>query len=217
MKRRDFLHNLGHLGATSLLTSNFGFAPKLLNSNTILNDTLSQGRILVLVRLSGGNDGLNTVIPLNQMSNLNKARPHVILPDNKIINLGEKDLGLHPELSGFKSLFDEKRLKIIQNVGYDIPDFSHFRSMDIWESASDYNKFVTSGWMGRYIENQHPEYPQNYPNNQYPDPLSVELGSPSLLLTAKNSFTSFVASNPGDFKEIISDFDNDIPVIREAI
>ena len=115
---------------------------------------------------------------------------------------------MHPELTGFKSLFDEQRLKIIQNVGYETPDFSHFRSMDIWESASDYNKFVTSGWMGRYIENQHPGYPNSYPNTKYPDPLSVELGSPSLLLTGKKSFTSFVARNPEDFREIITDFDN---------
>src|SRR6056300_507049 len=208
MKRRDFLHNLSHFGAASLFASDLAFGSNLYNSNSYLSNTLSSGKVLVLVKLNGGNDGLNTVIPLNQMSNLNTARPHVILPDNKIINLGEKDLGLHPELSGFKSLFDEKRLKIIQNVGYETPDFSHFRSMDIWESASDYNKFVTSGWMGRYIENQHPEYPESYPNNQYPDPLSIELGAPSLLLTAKNSFTSFVARNPEDFREIIADFDN---------
>ena len=208
MKRRDFLHNLSHLGAASLFPSDLAFGSNLYNSNSYLNNTLSSGKVLVLVKLNGGNDGLNTVVPLNQMSNLNNVRPHVILPENKIINLGEKDLGLHPELSGFKSLFDEKRLKIIQNVGYETPDFSHFRSMDIWESASDYNKFVTSGWMGRYIENQHPEYPQSYPNNQYPDPLSIELGAPSLLLTAKNSFTSFVARNPEDFQEIIADFDN---------
>ncbi|MDA9588505.1 DUF1501 domain-containing protein, partial [Flavobacteriaceae bacterium] len=208
MKRRDFLHNLSHLGAASLFASDLAFGSNLYNSNSYLSNTLSSGKVLVLVKLNGGNDGLNTVVPLNQMSNLNTARPHVILPDNKIINLGEKDLGLHPELSGFKSLFDEKRLKIIQNVGYETPDFSHFRSMDIWESASDYNKFVTSGWMGRYIENQHPEYPESYPNNQYPDPLSIELGAPSLLLTAKNSFTSFVARNPEDFREIIADFDN---------
>ena len=208
MKRRDFLHNLSHLGAASLFASDLAIGSNLYNSNSYLSNTLSSGKVLVLVKLNGGNDGLNTVIPLNQMNNLNNARPHVILPDNKIINLGEKDLGLHPELTGFKSLFDEKRLKIIQNVGYETPDFSHFRSMDIWESASDYNKFVTSGWMGRYIENQHPEYPQSYPNNQYPDPLSIELGAPSLLLTAKNSFTSFVARNPEDFREIIADFDN---------
>jgi uncharacterized protein (DUF1501 family) len=208
MKRRSFLHNLSHLGAASFLATDLAFGSEVYNHNSYLSNTISPGKILVLVKLNGGNDGLNTVIPLNQMSNLNNARPHVVLPDNKIINLGKKDLGLHPELKGFKSLFDEKRLKIIQNVGYETPDFSHFRSMDIWESASDYNKFVTSGWMGRYIENQHPEYPQSYPNSQYPDPLTVELGSPSLLLTGKSSFTSFIARNPEDFREIITEFDN---------
>ena len=95
---------------------------------------MTPGKVLVLVKLNGGNDGLNTVIPKNQLSNLSKARPHVFIPENKVIDLGEKDLGLHPELTGFKSLFDEQRLKIIQNVGYETPDFSHFRSMDIWES-----------------------------------------------------------------------------------
>ena len=110
MKRRDFLHNLSHLGAASLFASDLAFGSNLYNSNSYLSNTLSSGKVLVLVKLNGGNDGLNTVIPLDQMSNLNTARPHVILPDNKIINLGEKDLGLHPELSGFKSLFDEKRL-----------------------------------------------------------------------------------------------------------
>ena len=207
MRRRDFLHNLSHLGAASLFASDLAFGSNLYNSNSYLSNTLSSGKVLVLVKLNGGNDGLNTVVPLNQMSNLNTARPHVILPDNKIINLGEKDLGLHPELSGFKSLFDEKRLKIIQNVGYETPNFSHFRSTDIWESASDYDKTILSGWLGRYLESQHPLYPKEYPNNQYPDPLSVELGVPSLLLLGK-SFTSFVASNPQNFEEIISDFDN---------
>jgi uncharacterized protein (DUF1501 family) len=208
MKRRDFLHNLSHLGAASLFASDLAFGSNLYNSNSYLSNTLSSGKVLVLVKLNGGNDGLNTVIPLNQMSNLNNARPHVILPDNKIINLGEKELGLHPELTGFKSLFDENRLKIIQNVGYETQDFSHFRSMDIWESSSDYNKFVTSGWMGRYLEHNHPNFPTEYPNNDFPDPLSIELRSPSLLLTAKNSFTSFVARDPQSFEEIFADFDN---------
>jgi len=206
MKRRDFLHNLSHLGAASLFASDLAFGSNLYNSNSYLSNTLSSGKVLVLVKLNGGNDGLNTVIPLNQMSNLNNARPHVILPDNKIINLGEKDLGLHPELSGFKSLFDEKRLKIIQNVGYETPDFSHFRSMDIWESASDYNKFVTSGWIARYLENKHPEFPETYPNSSFPDPLSIELRYPSILLTGNKSFTSYIARDPEDFEEIISDF-----------
>ena len=151
MERRDFLHNLSHLGAASFFVPDLAFGSGLNNSNSYLSNTLSSGKVLVLVKLNGGNDGLNTIVPLNQLSNLNNARPHVILPENKIINLGEKDLGLHPELSGFQSLYNEERLKIIQNVGYETPDYSHFRSMDIWESASAYNQFVTSGWMGKYI------------------------------------------------------------------
>ncbi|MGC6422994.1 MAG: DUF1501 domain-containing protein [Flavobacteriaceae bacterium] len=207
MKRRDFLHGISHAVAGSFVLPSFAQGLDF-SSNSFLNHTLSQGKILVLIKLNGGNDGLNTVIPMNQLSNLSKVRPHVFLPDNKIINLDQNDLGLHPELSGFQSLFDEDRLKIIQNVGYVEPDFSHFRSMDIWESASDYNKFVTSGWMGRYLEDQHPTFPENYPNSNYPHPLSVELNTPSLLLTGRNAFTSFVARDPEEFYEIINEFDN---------
>jgi len=212
MKRRSFLHNLSHIGAASLITPNLAFGTQFYNLNSYLNNTIDSGKILLLIKLQGGNDGLNTVIPLDQLSNLNKSRPDVVLKDSEIINLGVKDLGLHPELSGFKSLYEENRLKIIQNVGYETPDFSHFRSMDIWESASDYNKFVTSGWVGRYIENQHPEFPNNYPNENFPDPLSVELGSPSLLFSGVNSFTSFVSRNPQNFQEISADFDNNYDI-----
>ena len=207
MRRRDFLHGISHAVAGSFVLPSFAQGLDF-SSNSYLNHTLGQGKILILIKLNGGNDGLNTVIPMNQLSNLSNVRPHVFLPENKIIPLGQNDLGLHPELSGFKSLFDEDRLKIIQNVGYVEPDFSHFRSMDIWESASDYNKFVTSGWMGRYLEDQHPEFPESYPNTNYPHPLSVELNTPSLLLTGKNAFTSFVARDPEEFYEIINEFDN---------
>ena len=208
MKRRDFLHNLSHATAAGFMLPAFARTMNLSDSNSYLAQTFSRGKIMVLIKLNGGNDGLNTVIPLDQLSPLNTARPHVILPENSILNLNSNDLGLHPELTAFQNLFNEDRLKIIQNVGYDVPDFSHFRSMDIWESASDYNQFVTSGWMGRYIENQHPNYPENYPNTNYPHPLSIELGSPSLLLTGKKAFTSFVARDPENFQEIINEFDN---------
>ena len=206
MKRRDFLHNLSHIGAASLMVNNLSFSSELYNIDSYLNNTINSGKIIILIKLQGGNDGLNTVIPLDQLNNLNKARPEVIISDKDIINLNGYDLGLHPELSGFNSLFNEGRLKIIQNVGYETPDFSHFRSMDIWESASDYNKFVTSGWLGRYIENQHPEFPESYPNQNFPDPISVELGSPSLLFSGVNSFTSFVSRNPERFQEVVADF-----------
>ena len=208
MERRQFLHDLSHIAAGSLFIPNFLHALNLDAGNSILNNTSNQGNILVLVKLSGGNDGLNTLIPLNQFGNLNQVRPHVILPENSLINLGSNDLGLHPELTNFKSLFEEDRLKIIQNVGYDTPDFSHFRSMDIWESGSTSNEYLTSGWIGRYLEQLHTQYPVGYPNSDFPHPLAIEIGVNSLLTTGVNSFTSFVTRDPSQFFEIINEFNN---------
>ena len=208
MERRQFLHDLSHIAAGSLFIPNFLHALNLDATNSILNNTSNQGNILVLVKLNGGNDGLNTLIPLNQYSNLNQVRPHVILPENSIINLDSNDLGLHPNLGNFKSLFEENRLKIIQNVGYHNPDFSHFRSMDIWESGSTSNEYLTSGWIGRYLEQLHSQYPVGYPNSDFPHPLAIEIGVNSLLTTGLNSFTSFVTRDPSQFFEIINEFDN---------
>jgi uncharacterized protein (DUF1501 family) len=212
MERRHFLHNLAHVAAAPTIFSSLAFNTLDFSSNSFLSNTVEDGKIIVIIRMDGGNDGLNTVIPLDQMSNLSKARPHVILPENKIIPLGSNELGLHPSLSDFKTLFDEDRLKIIQNVGYPNPDFSHFRSMDIWQSASDSNQYLTSGWVARYIENQHPSYPEAYPSDAYPHPLAVEMGwQSSLLFTGQKSFTSFLARNPTNFQEIINEFDNEYP------
>ncbi len=212
MERRSFLHNLGHASALAAAFPSLAFKGLDFSTNSALSNTASKGNIIVLIKLDGGNDGLNTLIPLDQMSNLSNARPHVFMPENKLVSLGSNDLAVHPALHNFKSFFEEDRLKIIQNVGYPTPDFSHFRSMDIWQSASDYNEYINSGWMARFIEQKHPAYPQEYPNDQYPHPLSVELGwQSSLLFTGESSFTSFIARNPSDFREIINEFDNEYP------
>jgi uncharacterized protein (DUF1501 family) len=210
MKRRDFLHDISHLAALGAVLPSMGFS---FHSNyELLNNTLEKGKILVIIKLNGGNDGLNTVIPLDQLSNLNKVRPHVILPENKLVHLNKSDLALHPSLADFKIFSDENRMKIIQNIGYNKPDFSHFRSMDIWESASDSNQFLTAGWIGRYLENQHPQYPAQYPNELYPHPLAVELGyQNSLSFTGETSFPSLRVNNPENFREIINEFDNEYP------
>ena len=211
MKRRDFLHDISHAAALGTLLPTFGFGLQS-NSYSLFSNTYDLGKILVLIRLNGGNDGLNTVIPLDQFSNLNKVRPHVIMPENKLVQLGKSDLALHPSLADLKIFSDEKRMKIIQNVGYEVPDFSHFRSMDIWQSASDYDQFLSSGWLGRYIENEHPGFPTQYPNDQYPHPLAVELGwSSSLTTLGQYSFPNYIVNNPERLVEIINDFDHEYP------
>jgi uncharacterized protein (DUF1501 family) len=212
MERRHFLHNLAHVAAAPTIFSSLAFNTLDFSSNSFLSNTIDDGKIIVIIRMDGGNDGLNTVIPLDQMSALSNARPHVILPENKIVSLGSKDLGLHPALSDFKTLFNEDRLKIIQNVGYPNPDFSHFRSTDIWQSASDSDEYFNSGWLARYIEDKHPAYPEAYPTEKYPHPLAVEInGGSSMLFTGEKSFTSFQAGNPSNFQEIINEFDNEYP------
>jgi len=108
-------------------------------------------KILVLIQLNGGNDGLNTVIPLSIYGEYAQARGSLAIPEKKALKLVD-GIGLHPSLAGLQSLYYNGQLGIIQNVGVENPDFSHFRAGDIWNSASDSNQFLTSGWLGRALE-----------------------------------------------------------------
>jgi uncharacterized protein (DUF1501 family) len=107
--------------------------------------------ILVVLQLAGGNDGLNTVVPYSN-DYYRRARPRLGLPPEKVLKLSD-DLGLHPNLAGFKSLYDAGHLAVVQGVGYPNPNRSHFRSTEIWQTASDANQFESYGWLGRYFDN----------------------------------------------------------------
>ena len=113
--------------------------------------TGKDGRILVVVQLSGGNDGLNTVIPFADDAYY-KARPGIAIGRNEGLKLGD-NVALHPNLAPIKALFDEGMMTIVQGVGYPNPNRSHFRSMDIWHSAQPDRESPTSGWLGRYFDN----------------------------------------------------------------
>ena len=106
-------------------------------------------RVLVVVQLGGGNDGMNTVIPFGHESYY-RARPTLAVPQNKVLRIND-ELGLHPNLAPLKNLYDAGKLAIVQGVGYPNPDRSHFRSMEIWQSgvAED---FESMGWIGRMFD-----------------------------------------------------------------
>ncbi len=211
MKRRDFLHNFSHALAASTMLPHLNYLDAS-KKYPLLENTVNPGKILIMLRFDGGNDGLNMITPMDQYTNLNKVRPHVIIPEKKLIQLGKNDLAFHPEFKDMKILFDEKRMKIIQNVGYASPDLSHFRSSDIWQSASDFGEFISSGWLGRLVEHNHPDFPTSYPNNNYPDPLAIELGySNSLLLTGKSTFPGYIPGSPENINQILNEFDNAYP------
>lgn len=208
MNRRNFLHNMAHLAAMP------AFIPgmDLFAQNELMSNTVAEGKILVILRLDGGNDGLNMVIPLDQYANLQQVRPAVMLPENKILPIKGTSTGLHPAMAGLNNLIDEKRLAIIQSVGYAKPNYSHFRSSDIWMSGSDADLNVPSGWMARYLESQHPSYPKGYPNANFPHPLSIEISWQStLLFQGQNSFTSLIYNNPDNFYKLMNPFVNTYP------
>ena len=109
------------------------------------------GTILVVLQLAGGNDGLNTVVPYAD-DTYHRTRPTLALQDDQILKLDDY-VGLNPKLTGLKSLYDEGHLAIVQGVGYPNPSRSHFRSTEIWETASDARRNETNGWLGRYFDN----------------------------------------------------------------
>lgn len=154
--RRQFLHT----GLT--LASAAATVPWFLNSSALGMPYAAPGlssipgvpedHILVVIQLSGGNDGLNMVVPYG-MSEYYKARPGIGVPANTVLKLGESSgIGLHPQMAGIKELFDNGMCGVIQGVGYPNPNRSHFKSMDIWQTAD--TSATGNGWLGRYFDSE---------------------------------------------------------------
>ncbi len=108
-----------------------------------------EDHILVVVQLSGGNDGLNMVVPYS-MDQYYKARPGIGIPAKDVLKLGDYGVGLHPQMTGIKELYDKGMATVIQGVGYPNPNRSHFKSMDIWQTAD--TTATGDGWLGRYFD-----------------------------------------------------------------
>jgi len=170
--RRDFLR-------TSALASTLLLVPKFLHALDRgpglagLRDAIGARRLIV-VQLSGGNDGLNTVIPYKN-DLYYKARPTLGIKESEGILTLDKDLGLHPALKGLKGLYDQGQLAVLNSVGYPNPDRSHFRSMDIWQTGSGADQVVSTGWLGRYLDSNCPDCQRPYNALEVDDTLSLAL------------------------------------------
>lgn len=142
--RRNFLKSSALVSA-SLLVPEF---LKASASRILLNG--ERQRVLVVIQLSGGNDGLNCVIPFKN-DLYYKHRPAIGLAGDELIQLND-EVALNAALSGFADLYDNGHAGILSSVGYPNPNRSHFRSMDIWQSASDEDKYLSTGWIGRMLD-----------------------------------------------------------------
>jgi uncharacterized protein (DUF1501 family) len=144
-KRKEFIQ-VGSLATATLML------PKFLKAFEAQAMVPQGNKVVVILQLSGGNDGLNTVIPVRN-DIYYKSRPRLGIERTKALSLTD-EVGLHPALTAFKELYDDGSLSIMNSVGYPNPDRSHFRSMDIWHTASQSNEYWTNGWVGRYLDAQ---------------------------------------------------------------
>ncbi|MDA9126332.1 DUF1501 domain-containing protein [Flavobacteriaceae bacterium] len=180
MKRRQFIKLSSTASAIGLMPFQVNASLKLMNS--FFNCDVSN-RKLVLVELAGGNDGLNTVIPISAFTDYQTLRPNIHIPSALYLPLNQidaslagtnQDIALHPALTGLKDLYAADQLRIIQSVGYPSQNKSHFASQDIYATGNDGSNWSNgsdSGWIGRFMEQAYADLiPANYP-------LGIQIGS----------------------------------------
>ena len=189
MKRRSFLKTTAAATASTPFVVG-GLKARASSSLAMLAQMPAENdRALVVIQLFGGNDGLNTLVPAND-DDYYSLRPIVHVPRELAWN-GIGDIYLHPALQdgahgGITTMLEVGNLAVVQGVGYDNPNLSHFRSTDIWLSGindSDPNRRLDTGWIGRFLERSYPDFPANLPD----DPLAIQFGGFSLLLRGSDS------------------------------
>jgi uncharacterized protein (DUF1501 family) len=172
IKRRDFIKS------TAMVSIPFSLGGFRLFGLSSLNAPLfnsENDKILVLVQLQGGNDGLSTIYSAAQYANLNAVRNNIIIPENTILNF-HNEYGFHSVMQGMKNVWDMEALGIVQNVGYPNQNRSHFRSTDIWNTASSAEFIDNKGWIGRFYDLDYSDYPNGYPNAKNPHPFAITMG-----------------------------------------
>jgi len=216
MKRRQFLARTSTAISLPILLN--GLPLKAFDGpvlNKLFGADVPSDRVLVLIQLNGGNDGLNTVIPLDQYSQYIAARPNIAIPEAKALKIADTT-GLHPAMTGIQTLWNEKKVNIVQGVSYPNPNQSHFRSTDIVMSASDSDVNVSTGWLGRYLNGVFPNYPEGYPNASVPDPVAIQMSAvvTMTLIGLEQQSMGIALQDPESFYQLVNGTtatDDDLP------
>lgn len=172
MKRRDFIKSAFALSAFGTQIPVMALGRKNRAGRRVQWET---DRIVILIKLNGGNDGLNTVIPIQDNIYYNN-RPTLAIPQNQALTIDDEN-AFHPSLSAFQALYQSGNMSLIHGIGYPQGNLSHFRSSDIWVTGSDANEYLQTGWIGRLLEQEYPDFPSNAPDH----PLAIQFNSANLL------------------------------------
>ena len=216
MKRRLFLKASSVLAAPLILHGlPVTAAPSTGNSllDMLAQQTYGCGKILVIIQMNGGNDALNMVLPLDKWANLTNARANILLDQADVLSLNNNlTTGLHPAMPEMRDLYNNGKLMIVQGVSYPNPNFSHFRATDIWFSASGSSTTLDTGWLGRSLDVQYPNFPNGYPNTDMTDPLAIQIGSTlPFSLQGPNINMGYNVSNPTTLLNVINGITDPAP------
>lgn len=196
--RRSFLQALGLTGAGSIL---LGKVPVSAATHTPLSAALSNSEtdnVLILIRLKGGNDGLNTVIPEYNYSTYANFRPKLKIEQSKSFALSD-EFRMPNYMDSIKPFWGDGKMKIVHGVGYPNQSLSHFSSADIWSSAGNKNEVLQTGVFGRYFEDLYPDYLLNPPK----DPPAIQIGSLSnLMFVGEETGYAFSVANINQLAQI---------------
>jgi uncharacterized protein (DUF1501 family) len=214
--RRDFLKKLPL--AMSIPFTIGGISMRAMGQNTLTRmaaAATNNDRVLIILQMHGGNDGLNCCIPVAQYGEYYNKRPNIAIPAanslRKYIPLDstlaeESQIGFHPDMLGMKTLYDQGRMTVVQGVSYKNNNGSHFRGRDITFMGGSYDDYLQSGWLGRYLQGEYApyKYPEEFlnpafPQNEMVDPLAIEIGGDVSLIFHQegNIPTSFTLSEEG--------------------
>jgi uncharacterized protein (DUF1501 family) len=180
MNRRKFLGNTALFTAPLMLQgipvfAGDGVLHPLLQA--LAAPTANCGKVLVIIQMNGGNDGLNMVIPLDRYTELGTARSGLLIPAGQTLALnGTTTTALHPSMTGLRDMYNNGKVNLVQGVSYPNPNFSHFQAQDIWFSGSTVIPSLDTGWLGRQLDMAYPGFPTGYPNAASPDPLAIQIG-----------------------------------------
>lgn len=194
MKRRNFLKKIGFAAGAPIAFH--GVPLQLLAGNNDLQRLAQQStndRVLIIMQMHGGNDGLNTVIPISNYDEYYSRRANIAIPhkvgNRTLIPLdstvaSQEQVGLHPDMNDFKHMYDVGKAAVFQGVSYENNNGSHFRGRDIWFMGGGANDYYSSGWVGRYLGTEYAplSYPDDFPRDEMPDPLALEMGNDVSLL-----------------------------------
>ncbi len=187
--RRSFFKAMGLGIGGSMVLGNMRIGAASMSPLSAALSAADSDRVMVFIRLKGGNDGLNTIVPIYDYSTYANARPTVKIAQADTFDLSS-EFAMPNFMNSLQPFWSDGKMKVVHGVGYDDQSLSHFRSADIWATSSDESEIEPAGFMGRYYEDQYPDFLNSPP----PEPLAVQIGSVGNLMFTGSDNTSYAFS-----------------------